>query len=268
MRPSSSMPTPSRTVAPSRIGTTNACTPCEMPPTSSCANTTASWACWRRVADVVLAGLLAVRGDDELLGRDVVRRHRAERLHVGPVAGLGHREAAHQLPGDQVAQVGVVVPLRAELQDRATEEPELHADLDQHREVAVSERLEGRDGSPDVATPAVLLGKAHAGLSGGRHLDDDVANPLPEVVDVQVLGLVEHGGVRREVGADQLADLGVLPVEQRRQGRHLDDGLLVAGRAGGNGGVGGHVRGLPTGPGPQAVIWTAPDVRAVRRSWA
>ena len=112
-----------------------------------------------RVADVVLAGLLAVGGDDELLRGHVVRRHGAERLHVGAVAGLGHREAAHEPAGDQVGQVGVVVLLGAELEDRATEQPELHAHLDQHREVAVREGLERRDRGADVAATAVLLRK-------------------------------------------------------------------------------------------------------------
>ena len=66
----------------------------------------------------------------------VVRRGGAERLHVGAVAGLGHREAAEQPAVDQVVEVGVVVRLRAELQDRAAEQAELHADLDHHGQVA------------------------------------------------------------------------------------------------------------------------------------
>ena len=136
------------------------------------------------VADVVLASRVAVGGDHELPGVGVVRRHRAERLHVGAVAGLGHREAAHQPAGDQVGEVGVVVPLGAELEDRAAEEPELHADLHQHRQVAERERLEGRDRRADVAAAAVLLGEAHPGLAGRGHLDHEVADPVAEVVAV------------------------------------------------------------------------------------
>jgi hypothetical protein len=97
----------------------------------------------------------------------VVRRDRAERLHVGAVAGLGHREAAHQLPGDQVREVRRVVPLGAELEDRATEQPELDADLDQHRQVARGERLERASEAPMSPPAAVLLGEAHPGLPGG-----------------------------------------------------------------------------------------------------
>ena len=44
--PSSVMVTPGRTVPPSRMGTTSACTPWLSPPTTSCAKTTASWACF------------------------------------------------------------------------------------------------------------------------------------------------------------------------------------------------------------------------------
>ncbi len=210
----------------------------------------------RGVADVVLARLVAVRGDHELLGGHVVRRDRAERLDVGAVPGLGHREAAHQLPGDQVGEVGVVVALRAELQDRAAEEAELHADLHQHRQVAVRQRLERRDRGADVTAAAVLLGEAHPGLAGRRHLDDDLLHPLAEVVDGQVLGVLEDRGVLREVGADQVADLGVLPVEQRRERWYVDLGLDVAVRGRGRSGVGGHASTLPRRHAAQAVLWT------------
>ena len=181
----------------------------------------------RGVADVVLAGLVAVGGDHELAGVGVVRRHRAEGLHVGAVTGLGHREAAHQPGGDQVVQVGVVVPLGAELEDRAAEQPELDTDLDQHRQVAVGQRLEGRHRRADVAAAAVLLGEAHPGLTGRRHLHDQVADPVAELVAGQRLGLLEHRGVRRQVAADQVAHLGVLAVQQGRHG-----GTSMSGGAG------------------------------------
>ena len=195
------------------------------------------------VADVVLVGLLAAGLDHELLGREVVRRERAERLDVAAVAGLGHREAAHGLRGDQVGEVGVVVRLGAELQDRAAEQPELHADLHQHRQVAERQRLERGDRGADVAAAAVLLGEAHPGLAGRGHLDDDLLHPLPELGAGQRLGLLEDRGVRREVGAHQVADLGVLAVEQGLQRRDVDLGLDVGGRArfgAGLGRVGGH----------------------------
>ena len=145
----------------------------------------------RGVADVVLVGLGPVRGDHELARLGVVRRDRAERLHVGAVAGLGHREAAHHLPGDQVGEVLLVVPRGPELEDRPAEQPELDADLDQHRQVAEGQRLEGRERRPDVTPAAVLLREAHAGLAGGRHLEDDLLDPLPERRPVERLGLLE-----------------------------------------------------------------------------
>ncbi len=134
------------------------------------------------VADVVLARHLVGRGDHELLGRRVVGRDRAECLDVRAVSGLGHREAAHDLPGDQVGEVGVMVRLRAQLQDRSAEEPELDPDLDQHRQVTEREGLEGRDRGPDITAAAVLLGKSHPGLTGGRHLHHEVADPVTELV--------------------------------------------------------------------------------------
>lgn len=181
-----------------------------------------------RVADVVLAGLVTARGDDELLGVDVVRRHRAECLDVGPVAGLGHRETAHQLPGDQVRQVGLVVTFGTELQDRAAEETELHTDLHQHRKVAEGERLERGDGGADVAATAVLPRKSHPGLAGRRQLDDEPPHAFAEVVDAELFGLVENGGVRDEIGADEIADLRVFAVEHGAQGTYVDVGLHVA----------------------------------------
>ena len=89
----------------------------------------------RSVADVVLASGLRRRVDDELVSRRVVRGGRLEIVHVRAMARLGHREAAEEPSGDQVAQVQLVVALRPQMQDRAAEEPELHARLDQQREV-------------------------------------------------------------------------------------------------------------------------------------
>ena len=174
------------------------------------------------VADVVLPGVVTGRGDHELLGVRVVRRDRAERLDVGAVPGLGHREAAHQLAGDELGDVEVVVVLRAELEDGAAEEPELDADLHQHREVAVGQGLERRERGADVAAAAVLLREAHPGLPGRRHLDDEVLDPLPVVLAAQRLGLLEDRGVLGQVVADQVADLGVLAVEERAERRYVD----------------------------------------------
>ena len=170
LRPSSSIRTPAHGAPDSsRIGTTKACTPWRSPPDLELGEHHGQPGVAGGVADVVLAGLVARlgdrRGDHELAGR----RGRTPPRCPGPGrccrARLGHREAAHQPPGDQVAQVGVVVTLGAQLQDRAAEQPELHADLDQHRQVAVGQRLERRHRRADVAAAAVLLGEAHPRLT-------------------------------------------------------------------------------------------------------
>ncbi len=197
-----------------------------------------------RVADVVLARLVALGGDDELLGGGVVPRDGAERLHVGAVSGLGHREAAHQLPGDQVGQIGVVVAFGAQVQDRAAEEAELHADLDEHRQIAERQRLERGDRGPDVPAPAVPGGEPHTGLARRRHLDHPFAHPLAERVDVELLGLVEDRGVGHQVGPDQVADLGVLAVQQRAERLDVDLRLHVSGGRG-RCSVSGHTVSLP-----------------------
>ena len=180
------------------------------------------------VPDVVLVGVRLGGGDHELARLGVVRRDRAERLHVGAVAGLGHREAAHQLPGDQVRDVRRVVPLGAELEDRPAEEPELDPHLHQHRQVAQRQGLEGRQRGADVAPAAVLLREAHPGLAGRGHLDHDLLDPLAERVLVEGLGLLEDRGVLGQVAAHQVADLGVLPVQQRGQRGNVDGRLDVA----------------------------------------
>ena len=161
------------------------------------------------VADVVLAARVVGSRDDELLGRGVVRRDGAEGLHVGAVAALGHREAAHRATGHEVGEVRVVVGLRAELEDRAAEEAELHADLHQHRQVAHGEGLEGGDRGADVAAAAVLLGEAHPGLAGPGHHHHDVLDALAEVGGRHLLLVDEDLRVLGEVGAHQVAHLGV-----------------------------------------------------------
>ena len=182
----------------------------------------------RRVADVVLAARVVGRRDHELLRLGVVRRHGAERLHVGAVAALGHREAAHRAATDEVGEVRVVVVLRAELQDRAAEEAELHAHLHQHRQVAEGEGLEGGDRGADVAATAVLLREAHAGLAGLGHHHHDVPDALAEVGGGHLLLVDQDLRVLREVVAHEVADLAVAAVEQGAHRVDVDLRLPVA----------------------------------------
>lgn len=174
----------------------------------------------------------------------VVHREGAERLHVGAVPGLGHREAAHQLSGDQVRQVGVVVTPCAQMQDRAAEEPELHADLHQDRQITEGQRLERGDRGSDVTAAAVLRRKAHAGLTGRGHVDHELTHPLTVRVDAEFVGLLEDGGMRHQVGPDEVPDPGVLAVEHLGQRPDVDLGLHVSARSSGCL-VSGHVLSLP-----------------------
>ncbi len=125
-----------------------------------------------------------------------------------------------------------MVVLRAQLQDRAAEEPELHTDLDQHREVTEAQRLEGRDGGADVTAAAVLRGEAEPRGARGGHLPDQLEHALAELLARQLDGLVEHGGVAGELLADHLANLAVVAVEQSGQGRDVDGGRRVLGLIG------------------------------------
>ena len=121
-----------------------------------------------------------------------------------------------------------MVGLRAELEDRAAEQAELHADLDQHRQVAEGEGLEGGDRGADVAAAAVLLGKPMpvwpvsaiiTTTSLTRSRKSAVAHLLLVEEDLRVLG---------EVGADQVADLAVATVEEHAERVDVDLGLAVA----------------------------------------
>ena len=85
----------------------------------------------RHVADVILARVIVGRVDHELLALRVVGRGGANRLDVGPMPGFGHGEAARQLHRHRLPQIALVMSLRAQPPDDPTEEPVLHADLDQ-----------------------------------------------------------------------------------------------------------------------------------------
>ena len=169
----------------------------------------------RGVADVVLARVVVGRVDDELLGLGVIGRRRAERLDVGAVAGLGHGEAAGKVQRGDVAQVALVVGLGAEMEDRAAEQAELHAALDEQAQVAHGERLERGHALADGVLAAVLDGVAHGGVALGGELARPVEHLLAmllerEVVDRLVAGL-------RQPLADLRADLGIFAVQQPAQ---------------------------------------------------
>jgi hypothetical protein len=125
--------------------------------------------------------------DDELLGGRVVRGGGLEVLDVAAVAGLRHREAADEVEVDEVADVGVVVHLRAEVLDRSAEQAPLHAGLDHEREVELGQHLDARDRHARVARSAVLLGEARGRDAGGHQLLELSERAFPRLVQAEVV---------------------------------------------------------------------------------
>ncbi len=145
----------------------------------------------RGVADPRLVRRVLGRVDLELAGLGVVGRRGAQVLDVGAVALLGHREAAGQLQRGDVGQVALVVLLRAEVLDGAAEQAELHAELDEQRQVAERHRLEARDVAADVAVAAVLLR-----VAGGRlAARGQVLGPGEHLLAVLLEGEIGAGSV-------------------------------------------------------------------------
>ena len=168
----------------------------------------------RGVADVVLAGVVVRGGDHELGGRGVVGGGCAEVADVGAVTGLGHGVASGKFQRGDPGQVAAVVLLGPELGDAATEEPELHAVLDQHAQVGQRELLE--DGHPPtrVALSAVLARVGHRAQTRLGQRPHRGEGALPVLVARNLfrdarLGTGEHG-----TGAGP--QFGVVAVNERR----------------------------------------------------
>ena len=203
----------------SRIGTSHACTPCELPLGDQLREDHRHPPVAGGVADVVLAGRLVRGVQVEGLRLRVVRAGGAQLLDVGAVAGLGHREAAEDLAGDDVPQVGVVVPLGAERGDRAAEEAPLHARLDHQRQVDLRQHLGGDDRAADVGPAAVLGGEGRRDAQLDGELVQQPGDPLPCLVT----GLAVHRQEARvEVLAVRVADLRPRPVEHFLQAGEVD----------------------------------------------
>ena len=166
------------------------------------------------VADVRLLRRGAGGVDDELVGLRVVRRGGLQVLHVGPVAALGHGEAAEQVQVDDLRHQ-VHVAVAAERLDGAAEQPPLHARLHHHSEVGVADHFHAGQGRADFAGAAV--GGAEHALGHAR-----VAEPFQAGED-GVAGLVEGQadlGAEEfvvERGAHALAIFRVLAVEELLQ---------------------------------------------------
>jgi hypothetical protein len=163
------------------------------------------------VADVVLARPRSRGVDDELLRGRVERGRGLEILHVAAVAGLRHGEAADEVEVDQVAHVGVVVVLGAEVLDRAAEEAPLDAGLDHEREVELRQHLDAGDRGPGVAGSAVLLEEPRRWQAGGDELLELTERALSCLVQTEVVveGEVHFG----QLDPGLLTDVSPLAVE-------------------------------------------------------
>ena len=105
-----------------------------------------------------------------------------------------------------------MVALRAEVQHRAAEQAELHADLHEQREVAEAERLEAGDVAAEVAGAAVLGRVAGDGLAAAGQLARPGEHLRAVLLDRQVVdGRVALLG---EPLAHAVADGGVRAVEE------------------------------------------------------
>ena len=172
-----------------------------------------------RVADVVLAGRLVRGVQVEGLRPRVVRAGGAQLLDVGAVAGLGHREAAEDPAGDDVPQVGVVVPPGAEGGDGAAEQAPLHARLDHQRQVDLGQHLGGDDRGAHVGAAAVLGGEGRR----DSQLDGKFAEQPGDPLACLVAGLAVHREETRvEVVAVRVADGGPRAVEHVPQVGEVD----------------------------------------------
>ena len=180
----------------------------------------------RHVADVILARVIVGRVDHELLALRVVGCGGPDRLDVGSVASLGHGEASRQLHRHRLPQVALVMSLRAQPPDDATEEPVLHADLDQQGEVDERDGFEGGHRPSNVPFPAVLAWEEqpraarltdHAGL---------LHHPGAVLLDRQAMNRPQKWRCV-DLSPDLLPDLGPAAVEHAPQFRdfygHLYD---------------------------------------------
>src|SRR4051794_36258922 len=141
----------------------------------------------RGIADVVLDRVLVGRLQDELAALGVVRRRRADRLDVGAMTGLGHREASGQLEAHHRGKEALVVVLGAEMQDRAAEQAPLHAGLHQQGQVTERLGLECGDGGTYLAVAAELLGEQQPRAGGGGQLTRLLEDAITMLVDGHVV---------------------------------------------------------------------------------
>ena len=130
------------------------------------------------IADVVLARVIVGRVDDEFLALWVVGRRGPDRLHIGAVPGLSHGKAAGKGHGHGIAQITPVVLRRSEPADDPAEQPPLHSQLDQQRQVDQRQDLEGGKRATQVAFTAMLAREEKARASAPAHQPGLLQHPL------------------------------------------------------------------------------------------
>ena len=172
-----------------------------------------------------------------------------QRLHVGAVADLGHREGAGGGQVHRIGHPGVLLLLTAQLDDRRGVQAPLHSGLDLQGRVGDDQLLEGGDVASVVVGAAEVLGQHPAG--------DVVLHEELELL-VDALAVLGDGGVERSVqlgagGALTGLEAGVGPLAQQGLGdlRDVEPGAPAGRDRDGSGGIGGgrHVGDLRGGGG-------------------
>ena len=180
----------------------------------------------------------------------VVGRGRAERLHVGAVAGLGHREAAGQLEARDVREVrargGCAVPRCSTAPPNRPNWTPHFTSSERSPNASVSNAAIERPTSP---SPPYSTGKPIAVPPASASSRAHVEHLRPVLLARQV----DHGRVagQRQPGPDHVPDLGVRAVEERAERgglrRHADVSypgincrtpIVVCDRSRGSGGSG------------------------------
>ena len=169
------------------------------------------------VTDVELLGGGGGGVQDELLGLWVEVRGGLQRLHVGTVAALGHREATESL---EVHQVGhhLVVALGTEVAHSTAEQTPLHAHLHHEGEVNVAEHLDSGQGLAGVTGSALGFLEHTAGQAQLQHLLQLAGDCLAALLQWQTDGR-QHVNLVEQF-ADCLAGFREFAVE---------DGLQIVG---------------------------------------
>ena len=162
--------------------------------------------------------------DDECVAGKVVGRRGVDRLHVGAVPRLGHREATRQLHRHRGSQVALVVPLGSQPADHPAKEAVLHADFHQQGEVNERDRLERRERAAHVAFAAVLARKKQS--SALRLADHEGLLQHPGAVILDGESVPRSEQLRRaDLGPNLLPDSGPAAVHEGAQSPDLHSHL-------------------------------------------